>query len=78
MQQVPAQIRSRDEYFQAKLAVRKQKRAVRDLYKRLLTETDPLAYYNHLADTALAQARLDDCFAQVSEWEGRRMRRPAA
>ncbi len=43
----------------AKQAVRTLKRTIRDLWKRLLAETDPFAYSCALADAASAEMQLD-------------------
>ncbi len=66
-----SQITSRREYVVAKLAVRKQTRAIRDLYKRLSPETDPIAYYSLLTDIFSAKAQLAKLYAEIKEWEMR-------
>ncbi len=66
-----SQIGNHGEYVVAKLAVRKLERAMRDFRKRLLAETDPIAYYTLLTDISLAQARLDDLCTQIGEWKMR-------
>ncbi len=68
---MPSQIGNRREYILEKLTLRKQKRAIRKLYKQLLIETDPIAYRSVLADIFSAQAQLYDLTAQISDWEMR-------
>ncbi len=62
-------ITSRREYVVAKLTVRRQTRAIRDLYKRLLPETDPITYYSLLSDIFSAKAQLAKLYAEIREWE---------
>ncbi len=69
---MPSQIGSRREYVLAKLAVRRQKRSIRDLYKQLLPETDPIAYYSVLTDIFSVKAQLVKLYAEIREWETRR------
>ncbi len=68
---MPAQITTRREYVIAKLSARKQRRAIRGLYKQLLRETDPITYYSLLTDVCSAQAQLRDLYVQIIEWEER-------
>ncbi len=68
---ISSAITSRREYVAAKLAVRSQKRAIRDLYKRLLQETDSIAYYSLLSDIFSAKAQLVKLYADIREWETR-------
>ncbi len=68
---IPSAITCRREYVIAKLAVRKQTRAIRDLYKRLLPETDPITYYSLLSDIFSAKAQLAKLYAEIREWETR-------
>ncbi len=68
---ISSEITNRREYVVAKLAVRRQKRAIRDLYKRLLRETDPIAYYSLLSDIFSAKAQLVKLYAEIREWETR-------
>ncbi len=68
---MPSQIGSRREYVLAKLAVRRQKRSIRDLYKQLLPETDPIAYYSVLTDIFSVKAQLVKLYAEIREWEMR-------
>ncbi len=67
----PSQITCRREYVIAKLTVRRQTRAIRDLYKRLLPETDPITYYSLLSDIFSAKAQLAKLYAEIREWEMR-------
>ncbi len=66
-----SEITSRREYIIAKLTVRRQTRAIRDLYKRLLPETDPVTYYPLLSEIFSAQAQLVKLSAEIREWETR-------
>ncbi len=66
-----SQITSRREYVVAKLAVRRKTRAIRDLYKQLLRETDPIAYYSLLSDIFSAKAQLVKLYGEIREWETR-------
>lgn len=68
---ISSAITNRREYIAAKLAVRKQKRAIRELYKQLLRETDPIAYYSLLSDIFSAKAQLVKLYAEIREWEVR-------
>ncbi len=64
-------ITCRREYVIAKLAVRRQTRAIRDLYKRLLPETDPITYYSLLSEIFSAKVQLVKLYAEIREWETR-------
>ncbi len=66
-----SQITCRREYVIAKLTVRRQTRAIRDLYKRLLPGTDPITYYSLLSDIFSAKAQLVKLYAEIREWEMR-------
>ncbi len=66
-----SQITSRREYVVAKLAVRRQTRAIRNLYQRLSPETDPITYYSFLSDIFSTKAQLAKLYAEIREWEMR-------
>ncbi len=68
----------RRRYAGAKLAATELRRRLRYFRRQLLAETDPIAYYSTLLDTALAQAQLDECRGQISEEERTQLRHRAA
>ncbi len=65
-------------YTGAKLAARELRRRLRYFRRQLLAATDPIAYYTTLMDTALAQAQLDECRAQIREYARIQVRHRAA
>ncbi len=55
---------SRTKHDSANQAVRALRRTIRGLRRRLLEETDALAYYCALADAASAEMQLDSLYGQ--------------